>query len=112
MGPKSIFMFFPTTADTKVVMFYTSTSLTITKMEAVLPSGTNTPSVTFNIRHGSDISLTGTALVTGGTTVTNTTNGLAVSSFNNATIAANSFVWLDVTAVSGTVPGLSVSLEF
>jgi hypothetical protein len=93
-------------------MFYTTDALTITSMEAVLPAETATPSVTFNIRHGTDVSAAGTALVTGGTTVTNTSTGLGVTSFNNASVAANSFVWVEVTAVSGTVPALSVSLEF
>jgi hypothetical protein len=111
-SPRSTFVFYPTTNDTKLVMFYTTGSLTLSKITTVLPQGASTPSVTFNIRYGSDVSDTGTAVVTGGTTVTNTTTGTAVTSFNNGTITAGSFVWVEVTAVSGTVPILSISLEF
>lgn len=112
MGPKSTTLAYPTTADTKAVMFYTSNQLTVTRLLAVLPGATATPSVTFNVRHGSDISAAGTSLVTSGTTTTNTTTGTNVTTFNNATIAAGSWVWVEVTAVSGTVPNFAVVLEF
>lgn len=112
MGPKALLIQWPTTADTKLSMFFTTAALTVSKLVAVLPGGASTPSCTFHIRHGSDISATGTALITSPSAVTNTSTGTAVTSFNNASISAGSFVWVEVTAVSGTVPALSVTLEF
>lgn len=112
MGPKSILLQYPTTGDTKIAMFYTTGSLTLSKIMAVLPGGASTPSLSYNIRYGSDISATGTAVTTSANTVTNTTTGTAVTSFTNGTISAGSFVWVEVTAVSGSVPALSLTLEF
>jgi hypothetical protein len=50
--------------------------------------------------------------VTGGTTTTNTSTGQAITTFNNASVAANSFVWLTTTAVSGTVNQLHASIQY
>jgi hypothetical protein len=44
--------------------------------------------------------------------VTNTTTGLNTTSFDNATVAANNYVWLTTSATSGTVTLLNVSLNF
>jgi len=78
-------------------------------MRAVL-IGSSTPSVTWTIRHGSDRSAAGNQVVTGGTTTTSTTTGSDVTSFNDATIPADSFIWIETTAQSGTVTELSVTL--
>ena len=75
--------------------------------------GSATPSVTWTIRHhATDRSNAGNEVVTGGTTTTSTTSGDDVTSFNDATIPADSFVWLETTAQSGTVDELSVSMIY
>jgi len=51
-------------------------------------------------------------VVTAGITTTNTTTGLNTTSFNNATVPANNYVWLTTSATSGTVTLLNVSLNF
>jgi hypothetical protein len=112
MGPKAASLAFPTTSDTKVVLFYTTSAITVSLLEAVLPGGTNTPSVSYNVRWGADVSQTGTAVTSAANTVTNTTNGTQVTSFSNAAISAASFVWLEITAVSGTVPQFALTMEF
>jgi hypothetical protein len=76
-----------------------------------LASGTS-PSVTFNVRHNTDFSTTGTQLVSGGITTTNTTTGLATTTFDNATVTGNSFVWLTTTATTGTVDEFHISVFF
>lgn len=112
MGPKSILLQYPTTADTKIVMFYTTAALTLSKIMAVLPGGTSTPSLTYNVRYGSDVSATGTAVTTLANTVTNVSTGTAITTFSNGTISAGSFVWVEVTVISGSIPALSLTLEF
>ena len=78
----------------------------------MLKNGTTTPSVTWTIRFNSDVSATGTEVVTSGTTTTSISTGSIVTSFNNASIPANSWVWIETTAQSGTVPQMNVTLQF
>ncbi len=106
---KSMTLPSPTNTD-DISLFFTDTAITISKMVAVL-IGT-TPSVTWTIRYASDRSATGTEVVTSGTTTTSTTTGSVITSFNSASIPANSFVWLEVTAVSGTVDSLNVNIIY
>jgi len=94
-----------------ITMFFTDDAITITQMNAVL-RGSSTPSVTWTVRHGSDRSATGTEVVTSGTTTTSTTSGSEVTSFNDATIPAGSWVWLETTAQSGTVDEINVTIEY
>lgn len=60
------------------------------------------PSVTFSLRYGTDIT-SGTEVVTGGITQTNTTTGSVTSSFNSPVIQGPSQIWVEISAVSGTV---------
>jgi Tfp pilus assembly protein FimT len=81
-------------------------------MRAVL-IGSNTPSVTWTIRHhATDRSNAGNQVVTGGTTTTSTTSGSDVVAFDDETIPADSFIWLETTAQSGTVDELSVTIVY
>ena len=107
-APRAITIEAPSNSE-KVAMFYTSSAISLSAIRSVL-TGTGSPSVTFSIRYGSDFSASGTEVVTGGITVTNTTTGLETTSFNNGTISAGSFVWITTTAVSGTVNSIHVSL--
>ena len=100
----------PTPSDT-FTMFHTSYDLYLTEIHSVLV-GTSSPSVTFTIKYASDRSTSGTEVVTGGITVTSSTTGTTTTSFTNNVIPANSFVWVSVSAVSGTVTELALSLIF
>lgn len=99
------------TATEDISLFFTPEAITITEIRAVLV-GSATPSVTWTIRHGSDRSAAGNEVVTSGTTTTSTTTGSDVTSFNDATIAADSFVWLETTAQSGTVDEINISIVY
>lgn len=90
---------------------YTKVAITITEIEAVLV-GSSSPSVTWTLRHSTDRSATGNEVVTGGTTTTSTTTGSIVTAFNDATIPANSFLWIETTAQSGTVNSISITTNF
>jgi hypothetical protein len=110
MGPKAVSIVSPTSSE-KVALFYTTSALTISRISSVV-MGSSTPSATFSIRFGADFSQAGTEVVTGGITTTNTTTGQATTSFSNASIPANSWVWLTTSALSGFVSSLNVSLTF
>lgn len=84
---------------------------TITKIRAVLV-GSSTPSVTWTIRHSTDRSAAGNEVVTGGTTTTGVTTGDTVTSFDDASVPADSWVWLETTAQSGTVALLAITIFY
>lgn len=90
---------------------YFDDASTITKIVAVLV-GSSTPSVTWTVRHHTDRSNAGNEVVTGGTTTTSTTTGSVVTSFNDATVPADSFVWLETTAKSGTVNSIHITIFY
>jgi hypothetical protein len=108
-APKALTILEPSSSE-NVVLFFTTVGLTFTQIRSTVKG--SSPSVTFSIRYGSDTSAGGTEVVTGGITVTNTTTGLSTTSFNNATVPSNNFVWLTTSATSGTVNQLAVSLIF
>lgn len=107
---KSITVEDPTDAE-DISMFFTNQAITITEMRAVLV-GSSTPSVTWTIRHGTDRSATGAEVVTSGTTTTSVSTGSDVTSFNDATVVADSFVWLETTAQSGTVDEIHITVFY
>ena len=106
---KSVTVELPTATE-DISLFFTTKAITISEMRAVV-RGT-TPSVTWTIRHGTDRSATGAEVVTGGTVTTSQTTGSDVVSFNDATIVADSFVWLETTAQTGTVAEIAITVVF
>ncbi len=98
------------TASEDIMFFYTEDAITISLMTAVMLG--STPSSTWTIRHGTDRNGTGAEVVTGGTTTTNTTTGEDVTSFNDATVVADSFLWLVTTAESGTTDELHITVYY
>ncbi len=105
---KTITIESPTAAE-DLSMFYTDDAITITKIVFVITGST---SATTTIRHHTDRSNAGNEVVTGGTTANSTTTGNVVTSFNDATVPADSFVWLETTALSGTPTSLSVTVFY
>lgn len=91
-------------------LFFTKAAITVTQFSAVVMG--ITPSVTYTIRFATDRSAAGTEVVTGGSTVTSTTTGDIVTSFNDATIPANSWVWLETTAVDVTTTQVTLTINY
>lgn len=106
---KSIAIPSPVASDV-FTMFYTKSAMTLSKIESVV-RGSSTPSASFSIRYATDRSTAGTEVVTGGITTTSTA-GIGTTTFNSGTIPAGAFVWISITATSGTVDELAVSLLF
>jgi hypothetical protein len=107
-SPKAFTIYAPTAAE-NVTLFYTTQAITITNLISVIRGGT---SVTYTVRYDSSRAATGTEVVTGGTVANNSTTGLNTTSFNSASIPANRFVWVQTTAVSGTVNEFSLTVLF
>jgi len=92
-------------------MFFTQIAITITEMRAVVRG--STPSVPWFVKHhATDRTNAGTALVTAGTTTTSETAGDDVTSFDDATIPADSFVWLETGTVTGTVAEFHLTIIY
>lgn len=98
------------TATEDLSFYFTNIAITITKMNIALVG--TTPSLTVTVRHAADRSATGNEVVTGGTVVTSTTTGQDITSFNDATIPANSHIWIETTAKSGTVTSLILTIFY
>jgi hypothetical protein len=106
---KGVFIASPTSADI-VDVWQTPVAITITSLKAIL-RGT-TPSVTYNIRFGTDIT-SATTVFTSDITCTSITTGCSNSSgFNDATIPAGSFIWVYTTAASGTIGSISLTINY
>jgi len=108
---KSITFQDPVTAE-DITFFHTPIAITITEINAVI-RGT-TPSVLWFIKHatmttGRDSA--GTAVITAGTTTTDE-GGVSITSFDDATIPADSFLWIETTTVSGTNDELHLSVVY
>lgn len=104
---KAISVFSPASGD-NITLFYTSASTTVSKLVTVL-SGV-TPSVTYTIKYGSS-KASGTEIVIGGLTTTSTTSGNITTSFSNSVIPTDNFVWLEISAVNGTVTEFYANLN-
>ena len=101
----------PGAAEDKWVMLNTTAAATITQVCGVLPGGSSTPSVTFATQYGTDVSAAGTAVTTSPTATTSTTT-CATQTLNSTAIPSNGFLWFKTTAQSGTVPKLTIVVEY
>jgi hypothetical protein len=101
----------PTNAE-DITMWFTDKAITVHQINAVV-RGT-TPSVTIQVRHSTDRSAAGNAILTSAQAITGQTTGseFTSGSFSDATIPAGSWVWLETTAQSGTVDELNVTLSY
>jgi len=90
-------------------LFFTEAAITITKIVGVILGAQG--SVTMTIRHGTDRDAAGAEVVTGGTAITNTTTGDVITAFDDATVVAASFLWLETTA-EAAVDQLNVTIFY
>ena len=110
MAPQLVTIASPTAGVIRVLL-RPPQALTISRVDAVLSGGTS-PSVSFSLRHGADVSAAGTAATTDSITVTSTTTGSAITSFQAPEIPAEHWLWLEVTAISGSPQALTVAVQF
>lgn len=111
IAPKTLTIINPSTFDLpEVTLFYVKNAVTISKINAVCRG--SAPSVSYSLRYAPNRSATGTEVVSGGLLCSDTSTGDVTTTFDNATLPAGSFLWLKVTAMSGTVDEFSVTLSF
>lgn len=106
---KPLTVILPGSGDTPT-LFYTNAITTLSKITSVVV-GSSSPSVTWNLKHATDRSGAGTDLISGNVTTTNTTTGATNNTFTG-TIPANSFVWLNIVSVSGTVEQFHITADY
>lgn len=104
-APRSITIAGPLAGDS-FTLFRTARSTTIQEVVGLVSGG----SVTYELRYAADRTTAGT-LATVSDTVTNTTTG-DVGTVQNQPIPSGQFVWIDITAVSGTVDEFNLSVAF
>lgn len=107
IGPKSVTIVNPTGYD-DLMMFYVNAECTIQQITASV-KGSGGQSINFDIRFAPNPSDTGTSVVSGGTSVS---QAQIVTSFNNATIPANSYVRVVTSSLTGDVDELAISIDF
>jgi hypothetical protein len=95
---KSVSIPDPTASDDATI-FFTPVAITVTDVRSHITGTTN---VVFNIGHASTRTGTQLDVFTSDITLTSTSGQSNSTGFNDATIPANSWVWLDVVSVSGT----------
>jgi len=96
----------------KIPLFFSPTSIQFTKIQSIIGSAAVGSGVTFSIRYGTNISLSGTEVITGGVSVANTTTGISTTTFNNDTVPSDNFVWITTSAISGSPTFLHTTLVF
>jgi hypothetical protein len=84
-------------------------ALTISRLDAVLTGG-NSPSVSVVLGHGADASAAGTTVTTDPIAITSTSTGTAITSLLNPQVAEGHWLWLEITAASGSPAALTVSV--
>ena len=114
MGPQQIWLPNPQVGERRILL-RAAQALVLSRLDALLSSGSS-PSVSFQLRHGADVSASGTPVFTTPMTTASsnggTTTGSVVSSFLNPTVPVDHWLWLEVTAVSGAPAGLTVAVRF
>ena len=95
-------------ATDDATFMFTPVAITVVATHAHRVAGTN---VVYNVKHALNRDDAGLDVFTVDITLTSTTGQTNNSGFNDATIPANSWVWLDVVSVSGLVTMFGVVLE-
>lgn len=96
------------TASEDFTIFRTDVAITI--VEVISVSVGTTPSTTYKLKHDTDRDVTGTDVTTSAATTSKTTGDIATAS--DYTIPANSWIWLETTAASGTSVKLTIDIRY
>jgi len=96
------------TATEDMTIFRTDVAITVQEVIAV--SVGTTPSTTYQLKHSTDRNAAGNALTTSAATTSTTTGNVATLS--DATIPANSWVWFETTAASGTNVRITIDIRY
>jgi hypothetical protein len=99
---------YPTSTE-NATFFYTDTAIVVSRLDDVVRG--SSPSVTYNIDFAATRdSLTPTTLFTTNRTTTSI-SGSNTTTFNNASIPANRWVWVETSAASAGVTEFNVTIR-
>jgi len=107
-GPKTLTVLEPFAGDSFTI-FYSVIARTISSINVGI-YGTGSPSVTFTIKQATDRSSSGTTVVSS-TTVSNP-NAATQVTILDPNLLASSFIWLEITNVSGVVNEFHLTMEY
>ena len=108
---KSISIPSPTSSD-NVTLFFTDTDITINKIASVLQGVANS-NVVFKIQSAASRSNTSPKqIVTNGIICANINQGVITTTFDQAVINANSWIWLTTSFANGGTTEIAVTMEF
>jgi hypothetical protein len=107
-APKSITISEPLAGDS-FTLFRTTKSTTLDSVVGLVV-GSGSPSLSYQLRYASDRTASGTA-ATPVTFINNTTSG-APATIQNMPVPSGNYVWLNITAVSGTTSEFNLSVGF
>ena len=114
MGPQQIWLPNPQVGERRILL-RAPQALMLARLDAVLSGGSN-PSLSLQLRHGPDVSASGTAMLSTpiaiGSSNGGNSTGTALTSFLNPAVPVDQWLWLEVTAVSGSPTGLTVAVRF
>lgn len=97
-----------TAAGDKFTFFYTPVAITVSEVR-VIQRGSS-PSTTLQVFHDTSRAAAGTGVTTSAAHTSTTTGSTAT--LNDATIPAASYVWVEITAASGTINETSIHLRY
>lgn len=95
--------------DARRPSFFTENGISISRVVASI-RGSSSPSVSWTLRFGPTRNGPSTEVLDGGMVTDDEAGGSSHILFSNSQIPGNSFVFLEVTGVSGTVDELSVTI--
>lgn len=92
----------------KVPILRAASDLRLSRVDVLL-AGTS-PAILCSLRIGADLSASGTEVLTGGIAASNTTTGQTVTSFDVDSLPAESWLWLETSAASGSIDALFLAV--
>jgi len=98
------------TATENITLFYTRKAITIREVSDVM-RGTS-PSVTWQIKYAATRNSGSPTNLFSASRTTTSLSGATTTTFNDATIAAGNWIWLETSAVSGTNDSLAISIAY
>lgn len=114
IAPQQIWLPNPQSGERRMIL-RAPQALTLSRLDALL-SGGSSPSVSVSLRHGPDASAAGTAITSTPVTISSsnagTSTGTVVNNFQAPVVPMDYWLWLEVTAVSGSPAGLTVAVRF
>jgi hypothetical protein len=110
IGPKSVTISYPTAIE-NMTLLYAKQTLKIARVSSVLVGNTGS-TVSFTIKKSAQRNAAGTEIITGGMVCDTNSSADVVTVFNDNTVQANTFLWLETTEITGSVTEFHLTIDF